>query len=78
MKKLEVLNLLSTVRDVDAASIAERLRGTAEAAGMMLVRLMRQGLVRREIDDRLFIYNLTPKGEARRVYLNTRERELTG
>jgi hypothetical protein len=45
---------------------------------MMLVRLMRQGLVRREIDDRLFIYNLTPKGEARRVYLNTRERELTG
>ena len=78
MKKLEVLNLLSTVRDLDAASIAERLHGTAEAAGMMLVRLMRQGLVRREIDDRLFIYNLTPKGEARRVYLNIPERELTG
>lgn len=78
MKKIEVLNLLSTVRDLDAARISERLHGTAEAAGMMLVRLMRQGLVRREIDDRLFIYNLTPKGEARRVYLNTRERELTG
>jgi len=78
MTKREVLNLLSTVRDLHAAGIAERLHGTPEAAGMMLVRLMRQGLVRREIDDRLLIYNLTPKGEARRVYLNTRERELTG
>jgi predicted ArsR family transcriptional regulator len=78
MTKLEILNLLSTARDLDAAGIAERLHGTAEAAGMMLVRLTRQGLVRREIDDRLFIYNLTRKGETRRVYLNTRERELTG
>lgn len=77
MKKIEVLNLLSMERDLDAASISGRLHGTAEATGMMLIRLMRQGLVGREIDDRLFIYNLTPKGAARRVYLNAHERELT-
>ncbi len=45
---------------------------------MMMIRLMRQGLVHREIDGRFFIYNLTSKGETRRVYLNAREPELTG
>ena len=44
---------------------------------MMMIRLMRQGLVHREIDGRFFIYNLTSKGETRRVYLNAREPELT-
>jgi hypothetical protein len=72
MKKLDVLNILSLARDLDAASISQRLHGTPEASGMMLIRLMRHGLVHREIDDGLFIYNLTPKGEARRVHLNAR------
>ncbi len=76
MKKIEVLNLLSRVRDLDAARISGRLHGTAEATGMMLIRLMRQGLLGREIDGRLFIYHLTPKGEARRVYLKAREHDL--
>jgi len=78
MTKIEVLNLLSRARDLDTASIAGRLHGTTEATGMMMIRLMRQGLVHREIDGRFFIYNLTSKGEARRVYLNAREHELTG
>jgi len=78
MKKIDVLNLLSGLRDLDAASISRRLDGTPEAAGMMLVRLMRYGLVQRELDDGLFVYNLTSKGEARRSYLNARDRELTG
>ncbi len=78
MTKIEVLNLLSKARDLDTASISERLHGTTEATGMMMIRLMRQGLVHREIDGRFFIYNLTSKGETRRVYLNAREHELTG
>jgi hypothetical protein len=78
MTKIEVLNLLCRVRDLDTASISRHLHGTAEATGMMMIRLMRQGLVHREIDGRFFIYNITSKGEARRVYLNAREHELTG
>ena len=78
MKKIEVLNVLFRLRDRDAASISRRLNGTPEAAGMMLLRLMRHGLVDRDLDDGLFIYTLTKKGDARRVYLNTREPALTG
>jgi hypothetical protein len=45
---------------------------------LMLIGLVRQGLVERELDAGLFIYNLTPKGHARRVFLNTRMSEITG
>ena len=78
MKKIDVLNILFQFRDLDAASISRRLNGTPEAAGMMLIRLMRDGLVDRELDDGLFIYHLAPKGEARRAYLNAREHALPG
>jgi len=78
MNKLDVLNVLSRAGELDAASISQRLNGTPEATGMMLLRQVRDGLVMREIDRGLFVYSLTPKGEARRVYLNARERELAG
>jgi DNA-binding MarR family transcriptional regulator len=78
MKKIDVLNLLSAEPHLDAATISGSLDGTPEATGMLLVRLVRQGLLCREIDDRRFVYTLTAKGEARRRHLNTNERELTG
>ncbi len=45
---------------------------------MMLIRLMRQGLVVRELDAGIYIYNLTPKGHARREFLNTQTSEIPG
>ena len=78
MTKLDALNRLATARDLTAGTLAEELRTSMEASGMMLIRLMRQGLVERELDAGLFIYNLTPKGHARRVFLNTRLSEITG
>ena len=78
MNKLDVLNVLSQAGELDAASISRRLNGTPEATGMMLLRQVRDGLITREIDRGIFVYSLTPKGEARRVYLNAREHQLAG
>jgi len=77
MTKLDALNRLATARDLTAGALAEELRTSTEATGMMLIRLMRQGLVVRELDAGIFIYNLTPKGHARRVFLNTQTSEIT-
>jgi len=71
MTKLEVLNRLAAARDLTAGALARQLETSMEASGMMLIRLMRQGLVVRELDAGIFIYNLTPKGHARRAFLST-------
>jgi len=78
MTKLDALNRLATVRDLTAAALAEELRTSTEASGMMLIRLMRQGLVVREFDAGMYIYNLTPKGHARHVFLNAQTSKITG
>jgi len=78
MTKLDALNRLAAARDLTAGTLAGQLRTSIEASGMMLIRLMRQGLVEREVDAGIFIYNLTPKGHARRVFLNTQTSEMTG
>ena len=78
MTKLDVLNRLATARDLTVGALAEELRTSLEASGMMLLRLQRQGLVERELDAGIFIYNLTPKGHARRAFLKTRTSETTG
>ena len=78
MTKRDVLNLLASAHDLTAGAIARQLQTSMEASSMMLIRLMRQGLVVRELDDGIFIYNLTPKGNARRVFLNTRTSEIIG
>jgi DNA-binding MarR family transcriptional regulator len=72
MDRLDILNLLANAPELDGAAVAERLNGSREAASMLLLRLVRQGLVRRELDpdDGVFFYSLTPKGIARRRYLN--------
>ena len=76
--KRDVLNLLASAHDLTASTIARQSRTSMEASGMMLIRLMRQGLLVRELDAGIFIYNLTPKGNARRVFLNTRTSEIIG
>jgi DNA-binding MarR family transcriptional regulator len=78
MTKLDALNRLATARDLTAGSLARQQRTSLEASSMMLIRLVRQGLVERELDAGIFVYNLTPKGHARRVFLNTRTSAITG
>ena len=77
MTKLEVLNRLAAACDLTAGALARQLETSTEASGMMLIRLMRQGLVVRDLDAGIFTYNLTPKGHARRAFLNTQTSEIT-
>jgi len=77
MTKLEVLNRLAAACNLTAGALARQLETSMEASGMMLIRLMRQGLVVRELDAGIFIYNLTPKGHARRTFLNMQTSEIT-
>ena len=70
--KLQVLDLLVLLSDLNAAQIAERLRTSPEASGMILLRLTRGGLVLRHQEDGVFAYRLTSKGRARHKYLTTR------
>jgi Mn-dependent DtxR family transcriptional regulator len=76
--KLDALNRLATSHDLTAGALAEELGTSMEASGMMLIRLLRQGLVERELDAGIFMYNLTPKGHARCVFLNAQTSEITG
>jgi predicted ArsR family transcriptional regulator len=72
MNKRQVLELLLATPDLDAATVAQQLACSAEAAGMSLLRLTRQHLVQRLFDpgDHLFYYQLSPKGHARLRYWN--------
>lgn len=71
MKKQDLLNILARQADLDAASIAHALGCTRAAAGMLLLRLTRHGLIQRAFDpdDRVFFYSLTKKGRDRLAYL---------
>ncbi len=70
MRKQDLLSILARHDDLDAASVAEGLGCTRAAAGMLVMRLARQGLIQRELDpeDRVYFYNLTAKGRARLAY----------
>lgn len=71
MSKLDLLHLLARHKDLDAASVAHELGCTRAAAGMLLLRHTRHGLIQRALDpdDRVLFYNVTEKGRARLVYL---------
>lgn len=73
MIKRQVLELLLAAPALDAKTVAQRLACSAEAAGMLLLRLSRQNLLQRLFDpeDRLFYYQISPKGHARLRYWNT-------
>ena len=64
--KLELLDLLARTQDLDAASVAHELGGTRAAAGMLLLRHTRHGLIQRALDpdDRVLFCNLTEIGRA--------------
>ena len=72
--KPQLLTLLAQHSDLEAASVANELGATHAAAGMLLLRLTRQGLIQRAFDpaDRVYFYNVTPKGRARLAYLTQR------
>ena len=70
MRKRDLLNILAEHADLDAAAVAQELECTRSAAGMLLMRLARQGLIQRALDedDELYFYSLTDKGRARLAY----------
>ena len=72
--KVALLTLLAAQSDLDAASVAQAQACSVAAAGMLLLRLTRQGLIERAHDpeDRLYFYQLTAKGRARLAYLTQR------
>ncbi len=71
MSKLDLLHLLARHEDLDAASVAHELGGTRAAAGMLLLRHTRHGLIQRALDpdDQVLFYNVTEKGRARLAHL---------
>ena len=71
IKKVDLLSFLETQHDQDARQVAEAFHLSSEASGMMLLRLFRHGLLKREVDpgDHVFFYSLTPKGRSRLDYL---------
>ena len=70
MNKLELLEYLDTRGQCDAEEGATIMRMSYSATAMALLRLVRQDLVARHIDPdtHLFLYEITPKGEARLDY----------
>ncbi len=72
IKKVQLLRILEQESEPDARQVSEALNVTAEAAGMLLLRLFRQGLVRREFDprERVLFYSITSKGQERLEYLS--------
>ena len=68
--KQALLKLLDCQSDLDALSVAKALACTPAAAGMLLLRLTRYGLLHRAFDpnDLVFFYNVTAKGRARLNY----------
>jgi DNA-binding MarR family transcriptional regulator len=74
MRKLQVLASLERTSEQDVNQISRMCQMTLEAAGMLLLRLFRQGLVRREIDsdDGMYFYSLNQKGQDRLMYFRNR------
>ena len=73
MSKHDVLAYLAEIGAVDAIDVARTFDLTYPAAAMALLRLLRQGLVRRYIDDGrgTYWYTLTDRGHARLAYFET-------
>ena len=69
--KTQLLQVLDRAEYVDAHDIAEALDVSFAAAAMALLRVVRQDLATRyqDPDSRVYVYELTPKGEARLDYL---------
>ena len=75
IRKVQVLACLESRSEQDARQIAGQCVMTVEAAGMLVLRLFRQGLVHRAIDadDGVYFYSLSQKGRDRLGYLKNRD-----
>jgi DNA-binding MarR family transcriptional regulator len=67
MEKQELLEYLANAQESDATEVASVFDVTYAAAAMALLRLSRQGLVKRFIDTEsgMYWYCLSPRGRAR-------------
>lgn len=70
MDKQELLEYLDPIDRTDAKDIASAMRMSYSATAMALMRLVRQDLAarHRDPDTRLYVYEITPKGEVRLDY----------
>jgi len=70
MDKIQLLEYLETNEHEDADQIASVMDMSYSATAMALLRLVRQDLAarHRDPDTRLYVYEITPKGEARLDY----------
>ena len=67
MNKVELLEYVDSHEPTDADEIADVMQMTYSATAMALMRLVRQDLASRykDPDTQIYVYELTPKGEAR-------------
>ncbi len=74
MPKSQILQYLARVSEASAADVAADFGVSLPAAGMILLRLARSGLVERVLDPqrRCLFYALTPKGLARLEFFERR------
>lgn len=70
MDKRELLEHLDQIECADAKDITDVMHMSYSATAMALMRLVRQDLATRceDPDTQLYIYEITPKGEARLDY----------
>ena len=70
MDKINLLEYLDKKTFVEADEVAQIMKATYSASAMALLRLVRQDLAARhkDPDTQLYVYELTPKGEARLDY----------
>ena len=69
--KIQLLEYLDSNEHADADEVASVMEMSYSASAMALLRLVRQDLASRyqDLDTQLYVYELTPKGEARLNYL---------
>ncbi len=70
MDKQELLEYLDSNERVSAEEVANAIEMSYSATGMALMRLVRQDLAarHRDPDTQIYIYEITPRGEARLGY----------
>jgi DNA-binding MarR family transcriptional regulator len=73
MTKHDLLEYLADAGRADAMDVATTCGVTYAAAAMAILRLARQGLVRRYVDadDGLYFYELSERGHARLEFFRT-------
>jgi len=71
LDKSELLEYLDQYESANSDDVARALNVTYSVAAMALLRLVRQDLVTRykHPEHHVYVYELTPKGEARLAYL---------